>query len=302
MQCLYALERGAYDNTTMATNALNKSLEQSYAAACFIIYTLADVASYANTEAEKRANKKLPTKEDLNFNTKIAENTIVQAILNTATFKKAVETYKLGYLLSDDLKKDLFRQLIDMPFYQKYIEASDKAVKDDQLVLLNLYNKVLSKNEDYQQLLEEQFPGWIDDQAHIGFLMNQFLEKVTSESFAKQFDGLNINEEDIEFAKDLLATATANEAAYNELIEPKLQNWEIERVASMDMIIMRMALSELLEFPFIPKKVTINEYIEIAKLYSTPKSKDFVNGILDKLMKELEDDGKIVKKGRGLMN
>lgn len=300
MQCLYAYERDAFVSPLAAKKHLQKSLDQAYILTLYVLYLLRETAKYSILEAEMRAAKHLPTKEDLNYSTKISENAIIQ-VLEGESFQKLIEQYQLQHIDIEDLPKELMRSLYTKPGYQKYTEVAENNLDDDRKALLTLFNKVFAQNDNLDQHLQENFTNGIDDGPHIVFKINKLLESADPETLIDQLKGMTINQEDREFADELFDVTLERGEEFSELIAPKLDNWELERIAVLDMILMKMALSELLHFQYIPVKVSINEYIEIAKMYSTPKSKDFINGVLDKLMRELKEAGKIKKLGRGLL-
>lgn len=302
MQSLYAFERDAFPTELAAKKYLNNSLQQAHTVSLYLLYLLRETANYAYHEAELRAAKHLPTDEDLNFSTRLAQdNSIIEELNNSTEFGKKIEALHFKHFEEDGLTKKLFKSLLKKQAYKNYVALPKNELKDDREILLTLFNKVFSHEEDLQNHLEEHFPNWIDDKNPISFKISQILEQFQPEKSLEDALQNGISDEDMEFAQDLFETTLEHTEEYDALIAPKLVNWDLERIAVLDMILMKMALAELLNFKFIPIKVSINEYIEIAKVYSTPKSKDFVNGVLDKLMKELKESGKIKKAGRGLL-
>lgn len=302
MQSLYAFERDAFPSQLAAQKYLNNSLDQAHTVSLYLLYLIRETANYAYQEAEMRAAKHLPTEEDLNFSTRLAsDNAIIDELNNSVAFGDKAEALHFKHFEEDGLIKNLFKSLLKKQAYKNYVSLPKNELKDDREIALTIFNKVFSHHEDLQNHLEEQFPNWIDDKNPISFRVNQLLEQYEPGKTLEEALTNGISDEDVEFAQELFETTLDNSEEYDALIAPKLVNWDLERIAVLDMILMKMALAELLNFKFIPIKVSINEYIEIAKIYSTPKSKDFVNGVLDKLMKELKDAGKIKKAGRGLL-
>lgn len=300
MQCLYAYERDAFPSKAVAVKQLKKSLDRSFGCTLYVLALMRDTAKYVLVEAEKRKAKHLPTAEDLNFNTKLADNRLVLA-MDGPNFLRLSNLYEIEDVDHEDLTKEFFKSLTTKPGYSKYIETAEPTPQDDRKILLTLFNKVFLQSEVFHDHMLEKFNNWDDDDHHIAFKINQLFEELEAPQLTTKLEEMEIDPEDKDFAEELFNATLDNEEEANELISPKLENWDIDRIAVLDMILMKMAVSELLYFKFIPIKVTINEYIEIAKMYSTPKSKDFVNGVLDKLMKELKDGGKIKKAGRGLL-
>ncbi len=300
MQFIYAHERGAFNNVPAAKKALLQNVNQTYEAGLYIIYYAYRIARYAEREGNMKAGKHLPSAEDLNFNTRLANNEVVREMETDRAFKTELEKFNLHLTDMDDADRKFFRDFAATKEYQEYLAIPDPTVKDHAKALKTLFNKVLLPSDMFTQHLEEQYSNWIDDQQVITFRINDFFDHYAIGKSLSKIADLNIELDDREFVVELFQFTLDNQAQYSTLIEPKLENWDMERIAILDMILMKMALCELLYFPMIPVKVTINEYIEIAKLYSTPKSKDFVNGILDKIMKELKESGAIKKSGRGL--
>ena len=303
MQCIYATEKGAYVTPLQAENALKKSINNSYNLLLFNLFIIRQVALHARKEATLRANKKLKKAGDDNFDTRMADqNTIVAELENNAVFNELLKLYKVTALENEEQVKQMFRALIEHNEYKVYMLLAEPKWEDERDLLVHIYNKVVLANENFMQDLEELFPTWIDDQASVNFRINQLLtEKGALAAALSDKKKFGMDKEDQEFSLELLHKTSDNDKEFDIMIEPHLQNWDLERIAVLDMILMKMALCELLYFKNIPIKVSINEYIDISKIYSTPKSKDFINGVLDKLMNKLKEEGRIVKQGRGLL-
>ena len=292
MQTLYSLE--AINNEVGPGDAitiLKKNIEQSKQLFAYLVYFITEVALYAEVDALQKSGKYLPTHGDLNINTKITENEIIQVILKDKSFKKIVNEYDLKHLIDDDLVKKLYQLLVNSPEYQLYISIPARDKKSEKKILEFIFSDLMLPNEDFISHIEEHFIHWDDDGEMMIVLMANFFQR--SGTF-------NFNEiltlEKWEFAKDLLGCVNNKKKYCLELIKPKLKNWDVERIAALDMILMQMGLCEFLYFETIPPKVTINEYIDLAKDYSTPQSGHFVNGILDNIHKELISENKIHKK------
>ncbi|MDX2001231.1 MAG: transcription antitermination factor NusB [Chitinophagales bacterium] len=300
MQTIYAHESGSYNNMVIAEKALLKSIQNAYTLALYNLYIVREVALYARKEAKMRAAKKLPSQEDLNFNTRIAESPLAVALENNTAFNDLIKEHKVHLMESEEVIKSLFKKLIGRPEYKRYL-AQLATLESEKGILSVLLNKVMLHDELYTSHVEELFTNWIDDQAPVLFKLNQLLGDVDFEAEISKRESFQPDEEDEEFARELFSKTVSNDEDFGQLIAPKLQNWDLERIASLDMILMKMAICELMFFKNIPIKVSINEYIDISKIYSTPKSKDFINGILDKLMNQLKNEGRIKKQGRGLM-
>jgi N utilization substance protein B len=301
MQTIYAHNSGAYQTVLVAEKALLKSVQNAYNAALYNLYIIRETALYARKEAKMRSEKKLPSKEDLVFSSKFADNTLIAELEHNVTFNELVKENKIALHDSDDLIKKFFRALLQKEEYAKYMAKATPTPEEDRAVVAFIFNKMMLADENYVQQLEELFPNWIDDQASVNFRLNQILNETDLSVELGKRNNFRTDKEDEDFGVDLFHRTVSNDEDFNQLVSPKLQNWDMDRIASLDMILIKMALCELLFFNNIPIKVSINEYIDISKIYSTPKSKDFINGILDKLMNQLKEEGKIKKQGRGLM-
>lgn len=300
MQFIYAHERGSFNNAPAAKQAMLQNVNQTYETGLYILYFLRKVARFALKEAETRAAKHLPTAEDRNFNTRLADNELIAEWDEHKLFNAELYKYKVHLIELNEGDRKFFRELAATEEYKAYLALPAPTPKDHIKIIKFLFNKILLASEVFTQHLEEEYPNWLDDQQIITFRLNDFLEHYQMHKTLDKITDLNVEADDREFVNELFQYTLDHQAEFSVLIEPKLENWDIDRIAILDMILMKMALCELMYFPVIPVKVTINEYIEIAKQYSTPKSKDFVNGVLDKIMKELKESGGIKKSGRGL--
>ncbi len=257
-----------------------------------VLYT-AKVAQYAEKDAGKRASKYLPTADDLNVNTKIAGNEFLWKILDNETFIEKIKDKNISRYLDDELVKKIYKKFADTDEYKTYISSRERDPKSELGIIRFLWEDKIYGDESVMEHFTDDLPEWEDDIDMIKILMDNFFKSNSKVNFLKL-----ITAEKNEYARDLLNTTIEKEQFCTELIQPKLINWDAERVALIDMLLLRMGVSELLYFPTIPTKVTINEYIELAKLYSTPQSGQFVNGVLDNILKDLTRDNKIHKEQR----
>jgi N utilization substance protein B len=260
---------------------------------------LTSVAKYALKDAEKRTKKHLPSEEDKIFTPKLFNNDFVQTIVLNADFNELVKEYELDKMIDDDSVRSLYNNFAKKEEYKKYL-SENNTPEDDRKILLDLFKSLIAK-ETYNETMEDKYPLWGDDKSLIiGTIKKTIKALPDAVDFCNTYKPQH--ETTIEFGEALLKNVQNEDASLLEIIEPTLQNWDADRVAIIDMISLKMALSELMIFPTIPTKVTINEFVEISKMYSTDKSKDFVNGVLDRLMKKLDKEGKIKKSGRGLLD
>ncbi len=297
MQTLYTLETTdaeALDkNKKLGTNILNEKLSRSLDLFIIsILYTIR-TAQYAETDAHQRASKYLPTKEDLSVSTKIAGNEFIWQILSNQTFAERVKESKLEHFVNEEWIKKLYSSLVKTEEYQQYIAEQSRTPKTEKAIIRFLWEQQLLVNEGLMEYFSEELPGWEDDSEMTLMLMENFFKNSNKINYLSLISG-----EKREYAHDLMQTVLDKKDYCMELIEPKLINWDSERVALIDLLLLRMGVCEFLFFPTIPTKVTINEYIELAKLYSTPQSGQFVNGVLDNILKDLEKDNRIRKQDR----
>jgi transcription antitermination protein NusB len=292
MQTLYSIDvLNQESKAGDAVNLLKKNLQQSAALFTYMVKFITEVARYSEKDAHQKASKHLPTEKDLSINTKIAGNDLVWQILENETFKNAVRDYKLENLEDDNQVKKVYQQLVQHPAYHEYIETAAREKKAERKILEVIFEDLMLADEDFTTELEEHFVNWSDDAEMLIALLNSFLQKPSG----FKFDEI-IGDEKWQFAKQLLESVIDKKEYTLSLIKPKLKNWDAERIAALDMLLMQMGICEFLFFETIPPRVTINEYIDLAKDYSTDQSGQFVNGILDNIHKELLQQNKIHKK------
>lgn len=292
MQTLYAVESIQSANTTKdALSILDKKLEQTRQLFTYLIYCLTEVARYAETDARNRASKHLPTAEDLNVNTRIAGNLILWKILEDASFSSAVEALKPETILPNDMVKKLYDTMVKSEEYQDYISMDVRHNKQEKKMMEYIFQNLMLPDEEFIQHIEEHFIQWDDDAEMLHGIIMNYLGKPGSVPFLHF-----LSEEKYQYAKNLLTTVIDKKEHCLSLIKPKLKNWDAERIAALDLIILQMGICEFLYFETIPTRVTINEYIDIAKAYSTDQSGQFVNGLLDNILKDLVAENKIEKK------
>jgi len=287
MQVLYMVE-----TETQGTPAglLQKEFDKTRNLFVFLVHLLHQVALYAEVEAGQRASKNLPNASDLTVNTKLAGNSIVWQTMESDNFKKAIEMVKPQQWIQDDIVKSIFRSLSETPTYLSYINDQSRDKAKDKDILKFIFGNLIIESENIIEYIAEHFTNWEDEgDVMIGFIMN-YLQKPNAVDFLDL-----VGDEKNKFATDLLKTAIDKKIITEDIIKPKLNNWDPERIAMIDMILLRLGVCELLYFDTIPTKVTINEYIDLGKEYSTEQSGHFVNGILDNIHKEMVASGRIQK-------
>ena len=301
MQTIYAWEQNAYPSLHAAERALAKSVQATYTAVLYNLFLFTKVAQYVLVEDKIRKGKHLPGKEDLNFSTKFSENAFAATINASGIFNKEIKDRNLLHIDNAELVRSLFKGLYERDEYKLYSITEGSSLENDMEIYKILYHDVMLASPLYEAHIEEHFANLDDDIVLIHFITKEFLEDFTKKPYDKLLTELVDSSEQESFGQELFEKTNNTKELLINLIEPQLENWDAERVAQLDMILMRLALCEMLYFENIPVKVSINEYIDIAKEYSTPKSKDFINGLLDKLMRQFKHEGKIIKTGRGLV-
>jgi N utilization substance protein B len=291
MQCLYAVEtESGVIAEDKAVILLKKYLEQTADLFTFTIYLITEVARYAETDARNKASKHLPSEKDLNINTKISGNTLLWKILEQPAFQQAIKSRNLTSLLDQEIVKKIYIKLTETDIYQTYISQESREKKLEKELLSFIFTDLMMADEDINEYIEEHFVQWDDDSEMIYQMILNYLSKPTAYDFQQI-----VGPEKTHYAVSLLKTAIDKKEYTMELIVPKLKNWDSDRIAVLDMIMIRLGVCELLYFETIPAKVTLNEYIDIAKSYSTSQSGHFVNGIMDSIHKDLEAEGKLKK-------
>lgn len=290
MQILYVLtssgDKNFYKDPTVQ---LQKNISKTTELLVYLLYNLSEVVRYVETDAKNRASKNLPTFDDLNVNTKIAGNLVLWSLLENNSLTEAFKANKCSNFIDYTLIRKIYLQLTETDEYKTYISSNTRDKKSDKTILDYIFNSLMLPNESFDEHIDELFANWDDDAELMQQLVNSFIQK------PNQLLSSLLIDESWNFAKTLISTVMDKSNFTLELIKPKLKNWDSERIAVLDMILMQMGICELLYFETIPTKVTINEYIDLAKSYSTPQSGQFVNGILDSIHKELLAEGKISK-------
>lgn len=269
---------------------LQQHFDQTRSLFVYLIWFLTEVARYAEKDAHQRASKHLPTAEDLNVNTKLAGNELLWKILEDPQFIAQVGKDKPSQRTDTELIRKIYLQLKDTPEYLAYINNAAREKGEEKKILEFIFNDLMLGSEIFVSHIEELFSNWDDDGEMIIQLLNGYLQK-PGQLLINQM----LSPDKEQFARSLLQTVLDKKEYLQELIVPKLKNWDPERIALLDMILMQMGVSEFLYFETIPPKVTINEYIDLAKEYSTQQSGQFVNGILDNIHKDLVAQGKMRK-------
>ena len=301
MQSLYAYSQSMNDNLVSEEKFLLKSMEEMYDLFLLLLDLMVEVKKNAEDYMEKSQQKHLPTEEDRDPNRKFVNNELIALLENNSTLSNALESRKLNHWKQDDEYVDiLWNELRESELFREYMSTRESSFKEDKEFVIDVFKEIIAPNEKLYEYLEDRKLTWLDDFPLVNTAILKMLQKLKpgkEHAITRLFK----DEEDKEYAIQLFRKTLLNDQTLEAEMEGKTPNWDKERIAELDTILIKMALCEFLKFPSIPVKVTINEYLEIAKVYSTPKSSIFINGILDKLSKEYHESGKLNKMGRGLL-
>ena len=302
IMALYAFNRREDNNLTQAESELMFSIGKSYDLYHLLLLLVLEVADIAGDKIEQALQKKMPTNEDLNPQRRFVENQMIVQLRNNEALINYISAKKLSWANYSHIPRLLYNKMICWEIYKEYMNSDTHNYLSDKKFIIKLITILFTNSEDLQLNLEEQSIYWNDDIEYISAMVEKTLKKFKADSGAKtSLMPLFKNEEDEEFVKILFRKAILHSKKCSALIDKNTTNWEVERIALMDILVMQLAITEILEFPEIPVKVTLNEYIEIAKYYCTSKSSTFVNGILDNIVKEIREEGLFNKFGRGLV-
>ncbi|HTB05788.1 MAG TPA: transcription antitermination protein NusB [Bacteroidia bacterium] len=301
LQTLYSFFQGEEKNMPAKERELVASIEKIYDLYIYILLLLIEIRRQADRTLEERKKKHIPTAADINPNRKYIENKALLLIENSAVLAAEKKSRTMGLTSEeDDLVKKLYQLVTASPEYAAYMNDEEQTFEKDRKYIASVYKKLLSDNELLKHHLFEKNIHWASDYMLANICVVKTIESITEEGGLALMP-LYKADDDMDFMLELFRKTILSDTENMELIGKKIANWEPERIASMDMLLMKMAITEVMNFPAIPVKVSLNEYIEISKLYSSPKSNTFINGILDAIVKELRSKKQFVKVGRGLI-
>lgn len=300
LKALFAHLKSESDNLMASEKTLMSSVDKAYDLYFQMLLLPVELAEYARQRQELARQKKLPTFEDLNPNTKFVDNAVIRVIASSDSVNDYAAARRLGWKQHPDLIRTLYTQLVESGFYQEYMQRESRSLDEDRQLLEEFF-KEMQSSEALDDALQEMSLLWSDDLAYIVLMVLRTLSNLrpshTELKIAPKFK----SDEDPQFVKTLFEKALVNYDAYQSYIERFTANWDVERIVFMDNLIIGTAMAELTSFPSIPVKVTLDEFIEISKYYSTPGSSTFINGVLDKIVASLTEEGRIKKTGRGLI-
>ena len=296
VQLVYAYYQNGGKNLDTAEKELFFSLSKAYDMYNYLLLLMVEITKQAQRKQSAAKSKLLPTAEELYPNTKFVENRFIAQLEVNKQLLEFSETQKKTWENESEFVKSLCEKIMDSDIYKEYMASETSSYEEDREVWRKIYKRIIFNNEELDQVLEDQSLYWNDDKEIVDTFVLKTIKRFEEQNGAKQellpeFK----DEEDQDFARRLFRRTILNADYYRHLISENTRNWDLDRVAFMDVIIMQIALAEILSFPNIPVSVTLNEYVEIAKLYSTPKSGSFINGTLDGIVNLLKKDGKLTK-------
>ncbi|MFC4210123.1 transcription antitermination factor NusB [Pedobacter lithocola] len=282
---------------------LMQSIDSVYEMYIWMLSLMVEVTEFTANDAAERANKHIKTADDINPNMKLLHNKFSVLMQQNPEYVASVKKYKVDWGFDPEIRKTVYNSLKASKEYAEYLANPDESLESSKDIIKYIFRKIILKNQAIIQVFEEKFINWqVDHEVMKGMVAKTLKNFVYDDPFKNKLTEISADWiEDSQFVQDLFVHTLQNDAKYQEMIAERTKNWESERIALMDTILMKMAICELLNFPSIPVKVTINEYLELSKDYSTPKSNSFINGILDKILGDLKKTNTIKKIGRGLI-
>ena len=308
LQALYAYFTSNTNDLVKGEQELLKSINQIYELFVWQLSFIVEVKRFAEFRIEENKKKFYPTEDDLNPNLKFVENQAINFVENNRDFRKKEELLKINWSEQKEVIRKFYMEMREADYYKSYMANPKRSFGDDRLFVIKMIDLQLSNYDLLKSFYEEKSIYFSGNYDLVNILLIKYFDTLTKKH--NEFSPLpgiyktensQIND-DKEFLKTLYRKVIVNDKEYDDILVTRTKNWEYDRIPLMDLIILKMAIVELTELPSIPVKVTLNEYIELTKYFSTPKSKTFVNGVLDKLIRDFKEQGKIKKTGRGLID
>lgn len=307
MQAIFAHQMNGEEDAVLAEKKLTQSIESCYTLYVYFFSLISEIYRYRVNKLEDLKQKINPTQEDLTPNTKFVDNKVIRQIDDNVRLNTLYKELKINWANHADFIVQVNHQILELAEYQQYMAKPERSYKEDKSLVLDIVEKVFAESELIHWFFEEKNVHWFDDYNEALLMLYKNIETFKESLgdhcplatlFKRSVEG---EESDEEFYRKLFRKTLLHDNDFEQRIENKLQNWELDRVIGLDIILLKMALCEFTEFSDIPIKVTINEYIELSKMYSSAKSKVFINGMLDKMAEDLRGEGQLKKIGRGLM-
>jgi N utilization substance protein B len=296
VQIVYSFYKNEKKTEIAVENELFFSLEQTYNLYNLLLLLAIEITDFATERIERAKNKLRPTPEESNPNIRFINNAFVKQLAGNKQLRKYTNDNKLSWGEHKDVIKSLYESIINTDYFAEYMNAKTNSYKDDKDIWRKIFKKTILTSEELNDTLEDMNLYWNDDVEMVVSFIIKTIKQFDEENGSEQaLQPMFKDQEDKEFAKELLLETLREEQKYRKLIDEYTKNWELDRIAFMDIVIMQIALAELFNFPAIPVNVTLNEFIEISKTYSTERSNTFINGVLDKIVEELKKDNKLTK-------
>ncbi len=296
VQILYSYYKSDSKSLPVAEKELFHSIEKTYDLYYHLLQLSIEITRFAADRIETKRNKLRPTEEDLHPNTRFIDNSFVDQLSKNIQFNEYLQANKLSWVNDSEIIKLLFDQIVASDFYAEYMNAPSADYAADKDIWRKIFKKIILQSEDLDDSIQDQNIYWTDDiEMVVSFIIKTIKRFDIANGDEQPLLPMFKDEEDAEFARILLRSVLTKGETYRTMIDANTQNWELDRIAFMDIVIMEVALAELMGFPSIPVNVTLNEYIEIAKTYSTEKSGTFINGVLDNIVGQLKKENKLIK-------
>ena len=299
LQAIYAMTQNQSDQLDVYEKYLFNSIENIRELYLLMLSSMIELQKVEKDFLEASAKKYLATPEELNPNTKFVDNTFLKILVESESLNNWIDELRINQFRVNI--KSLLEEIKETDLYKKYMSNRVNNFEEDKEFAIKLFAEFVAPSEKIYEFLEDLKISWIDDIPVVNTAILKQLEGLKSETSYLKINKIFKDDDDKEFAKQLFRKTALNADVFVKEYEDKTRNWDLERIAEVDAIILNLAVCELQKFPSIPVKVTINEYLELAKEYSTPKSSIFINGILDALVKEYKQENKLNKIGRGLI-
>ncbi|GET28434.1 transcription antitermination factor NusB [Prolixibacter sp. SD074] len=303
LQILYAHFTTTGKTINQSESELNFSIRKTYDLYHLLFALLIEIRDLAKERQTAGKHKNIPSWDDLHPNTRFVDNHIINRLKENEALNSYIEQNKISWKENPELIRKLYRELVESKFYQQYLLAESNSIQSDQKLCERFFIEMVLNNDLFESELEEQSIYWNDDLDFVVSMVIKTIKKVKQDPSPNlRLLSLYKDDEDRDYTIKLFRKTILKHEENHKIIELYTKNWDVERVALMDVLILEMAITELTDFPSIPIKVTLNEYIELSKYYSTKRSSTFINGVLDRISKDFQEDGRVVKAGRGLLD
>ena len=296
VQILFAYYKNEGKTMLMVEKELLFSLQKTYDLYHFLLQLAIEITNYAEEKIDFGKNKLLPSEKELNPSTRFIDNAFVRQLVENTQLAQYIAHNKISWSDNEEILKNLYSTIVESKYYNDYMESEENDYQKDKQIWRKIFDKIVLNNKVLNDALEEMSIYWVNDIEVVESFVVKTIKRFEQERGGEQeLLPMFNSEDDLQFAKKLLSQSLKNAKEYQEIINQHIKNWEFDRLAYMDTIIMQIALAELLSFPTIPINVTLNEYIEIAKGFSTEKSAQFINGVLDEVVTLLKKENKLIK-------